>query len=140
MDRSRITLRKNRGASLEANQVSAGSADESGLPPNDAGQPRRRKRRALHGERLGNTRSVVPSRCTAPIAALAVSSSSAGAESPHASPLGKHAPAQVLAIGNSYTDYPRMPATIFGMARAENNLRELHAKVIAVPAATLERH
>jgi len=49
-------------------------------------------------------------------------------------------PANVLYIGNSYTYYHRMPATVAAMARAEGSPRELHAKVVAVPAATLKRH
>ena len=49
-------------------------------------------------------------------------------------------PANVLYIGDSYTYYHRMPATVAAMARAEGSPRELHAKVVAVPGATLKRH
>jgi len=82
----------------------------------------------------------VPIRCAVLIAALAVASGTAGAESPPASPRGDHAPAQVLYIGNSYTYYHRMPESISAMARTEKSPREIHAKVVAVPAATLKRH
>jgi len=49
-------------------------------------------------------------------------------------------PAKVLYIGNSYTYYHRMPAMVSAMARADGSPREMHAKVLAVPAATLKRH
>ena len=49
-------------------------------------------------------------------------------------------PAKVLYIGNSYTYYHRMPGTVAAMARTEASPRELHAKVVAVPSATLQRH
>lgn len=50
------------------------------------------------------------------------------------------APAQVLYIGNSYTFYHDMPATVSAMGDAEGSPREIEAKVIAVSSATLQGH
>lgn len=79
----------------------------------------------------------MPSRFAVLIAALAVACTFVRAQSPLAPAL---APAKVLYIGNSYTYYHRMPSIVSAMGRAEGSPRELHAKVVAVPSATLQRH
>lgn len=79
-------------------------------------------------------------RCTVLVTTLAVASGTPGADAPPASAQISHAPAKVLYIGNSYTFYHRMPATVAAMSRADTSPRELHATVVAVPGATLEHH
>jgi hypothetical protein len=60
----------------------------------------------------------------------------AGAAHPDSAPVA----AKVLYIGNSYTYYHRMPATVSAMARTEGSPRRIDNKVVAIPAATLQAH
>jgi hypothetical protein len=82
----------------------------------------------------------VPIRRAALLALLMVQSGSIFAQSHAASAPVAQTPAKVLYIGNSYTYYHRMPGTVFAMARTDGSPRELHAQVVAVPSATLQRH
>jgi len=67
------------------------------------------------------------------LAALASIAGSASAQE-------ERAAAEVLYIGNSYTYFHEMPATVTAMGRTKESPRELHAKMVAVPSATLKRH
>lgn len=79
----------------------------------------------------------MPTRFALFIAALAVTCTFVHAQP---APVPAQAPANVLYIGNSYTFYHRMPATISAMGRADGSPRELNAKVLAVSSATLRGH
>ncbi|MEW6707237.1 MAG: SGNH/GDSL hydrolase family protein [Pseudomonadota bacterium] len=53
---------------------------------------------------------------------------------------GAQRPVRVLFIGNSYTFYHRMPATVSAMASADDAARPFDTKVVAIPGATLQQH
>ena len=82
----------------------------------------------------------MPIRCAVLLAALAFASNSTVAEPQRTPARIDQASVNVLYIGNSYTYFHRMPDTVSAMAGNVVSRRQLHAKVVASPGATLQRH
>jgi hypothetical protein len=74
------------------------------------------------------------------VAALVAFVGPTHAEQPPTSATGSLPTADDLQIGNGYIYFHQMPATISEIARTTGSPREISAKVVAVPAASLKHH